>query len=262
MELLKASRRKNLFSEVLHILLNIVLAAAVLGLVVGGSASLAFLLVIVSKWRILAVRPRYWWANIQANIVDISVSLGSVVLMTLAGTASGQYALYAQITLAVVWAIWLIFIKPRSGSQWVALQAATSLFIGSWALLSVAHTVSAAVVAASLYIVAYGSAKHVVSARSEDQPTLVAMVFGFLIAEIGWIVYHWTVAYGVANLGDLKVAQGAIVIVLTGLLAERMYYLYMSGRAVRSAEVAIPTVFVVATIAILTIVFKAGAGIV
>ena len=181
MEFLKASRRKNVFSEVLHIVLNAALAVAVFALVTTGSVALAFALVVVSKWRILAVRPRYWWANIQANIVDLTVSLGAVILLYLAGTVTG-YGTQVQVGVAMLYAFWLIVVKPRSGSRWIVAQAAVSLFIGTWALLATAHVISLAVVVVGTYVIGYGAAKHVIALREESQPNLLAMVFGLIVA--------------------------------------------------------------------------------
>ncbi len=260
MEFLKASRRKNFVSEVLHVVLNMALAAAVFALVASGSIALAFALVIVSKWRILAVRPRYWWANIQANIVDLAASLGIVVLMYTAGRLSISFEL--QVVLAVLYAIWLIVVKPRSGRRWVAAQAAISLFLGTWALLAVGYLLPLTVVVAGMYVIGYGAARHVVAAYSESQPILVAMVFGLLVAEIGWVEYHWTVGYGTDLMGDFKVAQGAIIIMMVGFLAERLYALHESGREITKAEVAIPVVFTLLIITVLAGIFSSGTGII
>lgn len=261
MEFLKASRRKNVFSEILHAVLNMALAIAVFGLVTTGSVALAFVLVIVSKWRILAVRPRYWWANVQANIVDLTVSLSAVVLLYLAGTAA-DYGVQIQVVVAVLYALWLIVLKPRSGGRWIVAQAATSLFVGTWTWFATAHIVPLVAMVVGIYVIGYGAAKHVIALREESQPNLIAMIFGMLVAEIAWAEYHWTVAYGGDALAEFKVAQGALVITLVGFLAERLYVLHTSGRSVRKAEVLIPSVFVAVIIVVLVMVFSSGTGII
>lgn len=261
MEFLKTSRRKSLFSELLYIALNIALAAALFALVATGSVALAIVLVLVSKWRILAVRVRYWWANILANIVDVTVSMGVVALLYLAGT-SDQLGLYLQILVAILYALWLIAIKPRSSKNWIAAQAAVGLMVGSWAVFAMAHLVPTVVVVLLMYIIGYGAARHVVISREEDQPSLLAMVFGLLIAEMAWVIYHWTVAYGAAALGDFKMPQGTILMVLVGFLALRLYEIHAAGRSLRSAEAIVPTVFTVLLMLVLTLIFRAGTGII
>lgn len=261
MEFLKASRRKSLFSELLYVALNIALAATLFALVATGSVALAAVLVLISKWRILAVRMRYWWANILANIVDITVSMGVVSLLSLAGT-SGQIGLYLQIFIAVLYAIWLIVLKPRSSRRWIVAQATTGLMIGSWSVFAIAHLVPVVVVVVLMYIIAYGAARHVLVSREESQPSLLAMIFGLMVAELSWVTYHWTVAYGAGIFGDFKFPQGTILIMLVGFLALRLYTLHASGRSLKSVEAIVPTIFTVALMLVLTIAFNAGAGII
>lgn len=88
-------------------------------------ASLAFLVVILSKWRMFAVQPRFWAANIRANAIDLMVGLSTIVFMTNSGSFT------AQIGWAVLYAIWLIFIKPGTSITMVTLQA----FLGQLAAL-------------------------------------------------------------------------------------------------------------------------------
>lgn len=261
MEFLKASRRKSLFSELLHIVLNIVLAAALFGLVATGSVALAFVLILVSKWRILAVRMRYWWANILANIVDLTVSMSAVILLYLAGTSEVN-GLTLQISVAVLYALWLTIVKPRSASQWIVAQAGVGLVVGSWAAFAVSYLVPVSVVVIAMYIIAYGAARHVLVSREEDQPSLLAMVFGLFIAEIAWVVYHWTVAYGADDLGDFKLPQATVIVGLVGFLIYRLYVLHTEGKSLRSVEVIVPSVFVAAAVCVLAMFFSAGAGII
>ncbi|MBH1980861.1 hypothetical protein I8H89_05075 [Candidatus Saccharibacteria bacterium] len=261
MEFLKASRRKSLLSEMLHAVLNIALATAIFVLVFVGSTPLALALVLVSKWRILAVRPRYWWANILANIVDLAVSLSTVVLLYLAGT-SGLYGLTLQVAIAALYAVWLIAIKPRSSQRWIVAQAGVSLFIGVWAVMAISYVLPLAVVVLAIYVIGYGAARHVLVSREEDQPSLLAMLFGLFVAEIAWVSYHWTVAYGTSILGELKLPQVTLVISLVGFLAVRLYSIHASGRSLRSAEAVAPSIFVSVVILVLVLFFSAGAGII
>lgn len=261
MEFLKASRRKSLLSEAVHALLNIVLAVALFALVATGSWLLAVSLVLVSKWRILAVRPRYWWANILANLVDLSVSLGTVVLLYLAGTSS-DFGIWLQVLVTLLYAAWLIVLKPRSRAVWIKAQANVALLVGSWAVLALAHTIPLVFVVLLMYIVAYGAARHVMVSREEDQPSLLAMIFGLIVAEITWVAYHWTVAYGPASLGEFKLPQVTIVIILLSFLIDRIYVLLSGGKSLRSVEMIAPTVFVALIIAVLALAFSSGAGII
>ena len=61
-----ARKSRNIASNLVHIFLNILLGVgAVLVTVLSASPLLGILLVLVSKWRIFAVRSRYLWLNIK-----------------------------------------------------------------------------------------------------------------------------------------------------------------------------------------------------
>ena len=78
---------RNTLSSVTHVILNIALAVVSTALtVISGNWIFGVVLVLLSKWRILAVRPRYWWVNIKANLVDLTVGISLALLVYIAGT--------------------------------------------------------------------------------------------------------------------------------------------------------------------------------
>src|SRR5580704_10703026 len=86
----------------LHLGLLIILPVAVFVLVRLSFVQLAFCAIILSKWRMFAVRPRFWPANIRANAVDLMVGLSIVLFMNHSGSALWQ------LLWAALYAIWLI----------------------------------------------------------------------------------------------------------------------------------------------------------
>ncbi len=84
------------FSHVLHLVLVALLPIMVFVLVRIEFIQLAFSVVLLSKWRMLAVRPRFWPANVRANAVDILVGLSIVVFMSHTSSALLQL-LYAAL---------------------------------------------------------------------------------------------------------------------------------------------------------------------
>src|SRR5438270_1769051 len=114
-------------SHSLHLLLVLVLPVAAFILVRLNFVQLALSIIVLSKWRMFAVRPRFWPANIRANAVDLMVGLSTVVFM--AHTTS----FLMQFFWAVLYAVWLLAIKPGSSIAKVMTQA----FIGQiWALMA------------------------------------------------------------------------------------------------------------------------------
>ena len=101
---------RNAISSLTHLILNLSLAVASTALtVISGSWILGVVLVLLSKWRVIAVRPRYWWLNIKANLVDYTVGISLALLVYLAGT-EGLNAWH--IILTAIYAFWLIVVKP------------------------------------------------------------------------------------------------------------------------------------------------------
>ncbi|NLA43208.1 hypothetical protein GX865_03610 [Candidatus Saccharibacteria bacterium] len=264
MDFLRVSRQKNIFSEFLYILLNVAFVAVLFFLMyVSGQVYLALILVLLSKWRILAVRMRYWRANILANLVDISVGFGVVGLMYLANSAEDSVVVWLQLVISILYAVWLTAIKPLSSKKAMLVQSLIGLFVGTWSVMALSYMIPLPIVVILLFIVGYGVARHVLTVHEETQLSLLSMVFGFMLAEIGWVMYHWTIGYGLVNFGDLKIPQAAIFMTLGGLAVERMYAAITLKKSVKSAEYLAPAIFSIVTILVLLVMFSSvGAGIV
>src|SRR3982074_1528761 len=108
--LLRKLKPTSGFAHFLHLCLLVILPAAVFILVRLHFVQLALSIIVLSKWRMFAVRPRFWAANVRANAIDLMVGLSIVLFMT--HTAS----LALQFTWAVLYAVWLLAIKPGSSA--------------------------------------------------------------------------------------------------------------------------------------------------
>lgn len=253
MEFLKVARRRSLWSETLYILLNLLLVVAVLIAVwVVKSPAFAIALVLLSKWRILAVRPRYWFAHIQSNAVDLIVSIGLVILLS---AASGAWI--AQIVIAVLYALWLLFLKPRSKRRLVIAQAGVGLFVGVTSVAIVSADWHASLVVLAFWVIGYSTARHVVLAYDEQaHVSYLSLLWGFVIAEVGWLTYHWTIAYGIPGIGAIQLPQVSIILLLISFLAERVYSAYMRSGTVRINELILPILLSLSVIFILLLFFN------
>jgi len=257
MEFLKSSRRRSLFSELVYIILNIALAVAILLVVRAIDSPVpAFGLVLLSKWRILAVRPRYWFANIQANLVDIIVSLSIVVLLYAASDA-----LVMQLLLTMAYIGWLLFIKPRSKRSFVAVQAGAAIFLGVTALMSISYGWMVSAVVLPMWVIGYSAARHVLGSYDDAHISFYSLIWGLLFAEIGWLAYHWTFAYSLPGVGDIKLSQAALFALAISFLTERAYNSYSHHGVIRSNDIILPALLSVSVIVILLVFFnKLGTG--
>jgi hypothetical protein len=256
MEFLRLSKHRSVVSELVYIILNVALALVVLGVVWAIESPLpAFALVLLSKWRILAVRPRYWFANIQANLVDIIVSLSVVVLLY---AASG--AIVAQIVLTLLYITWLLYVKPRSKRLFVAIQAGTAVFLGVTALMSVSYGWMSSVVVIGMWLIGYSSARHVLGSFDEIHATFYSLVWGAIVAELGWLMYHWTFAYALPGVGDIQLSQTAIIVLAFSFIAERAYGSYTHHGTVRSGDIVLPALLSCSIIVVLLAFFNTIGG--
>lgn len=262
MELAKSARRHgSLVSEIIYILLNLGVASAVLLLVRLDLVILAYSVVLLSKWRVLAVRPRYWWDNIQTNLLDMlfGISIVSFLWQVQSGQGSltAQQAVFLQVIFAVLYAVWLIVLKPRTGKVSVQLQALLGELFAISALFSIAYTLPSFAVVIAMWIVGYISAQHVLNLYDEEDITLLSMVWALVLAELGWVAYHWTIAYKVVFTSSaFQIPQIVIIVGLLSFFSARGYSLYKEKKTIKPSELLWPGIFVSGLMLVILIFFN------
>jgi hypothetical protein len=199
-------------SHVLHQLLVLVLPVFVFVLVQLSFVQLALSVVVLSKWRMFAVRPRFWAANIRANAIDLMVGLSIVLFMT----QSGGYMV--QLLWAVTYAVWLLAIKPRSDLPMVTAQA----FIGQLAALMALYLTWADGPVYGLTLLTglfcYFAARHFLDNFDEPYAKLLSYVWGYFGAALAWILSHWLLYYQ-------GLAQPTLLLTAIGYGLAVLYYL-------------------------------------
>jgi hypothetical protein len=173
----------------LHLALVLILPMVVFILVRLDFVQLALSVVVLSKWRMFAVRPRFWPANIRANAVDLMVGLSIVIFMS----HSGSMAL--QLVWTVLYAAWLLVIKPGAGITWVTAQA----FLGQLAALSALYLIWKDGPVAGLTILTglfcFLAARHFLDAFDEPYARMLAYFWGYFGAAMAWLLSHWLLFY-------------------------------------------------------------------
>lgn len=254
MDFLKVAKRRSFVSGLVYNALNVALAIAVLIVVqTSGSPLPAFILVLLSKWRVLAVRPRYWFAHVQANLVDFIVSIGLVILLSAANTKEG---FWLQIIITVLYILWLLFLKPRSKRSLVVMQAGVAAFIGVTALFVVSFTWPSSLVVLVMWLIGYAVARHVLTAYEETHVLFLSLLWGFVFAEFGWLAYHWAVAYAIPGLVGIKIPQIAIILLAISFVVERAYESYSRHKSVRLADVMLPLLLSASVVVLLLLRFN------
>lgn len=260
MEFLKLVGKRSFISELIYTILNIALAVAVLVVVrYTGSIGFAIAIVLLSKWRIFAVRPRYWWANLRSNMVDLIVSISLVINMYTVNTSSlgegKQLALLVILTLVYIG--WLLFIKPRSKRVYICIQAAAAVFLGSAALFTIAYNWPVSTVVILMWLIGYTAARHVLSSYDEETHALfLSLAWGLVLAEIAWVSYHWAIAYPLPVVNSLMLPQIAIITTLLSFLALKVYDSFYHHSKVRMSDVLLPLLFTLSVFIVLLVVFN------
>lgn len=256
MELLRPSRRRTILSETVYIGLNIAAALLVFSMVYFiGSPYAALGIVLLSKWRVIAVRPQYWYAHLVTNAIDIIVGISLVVFLT---AATGSVVM--QLLLTILYIAWLLLLKPRSKRSLVILQGAVGMVSGVAALMYVSYDWYASAVILVMWVIGFSAARHVLLAYNEPHARLFATIWGLLLAEIGWISYHWTIAYTLP-FTNLMIAQAAIIVGFIGFMAERSYASYNAHGEVKFGEIVLPLLLGISSISLLLTVFNGAQSI-
>ena len=242
-EYLALRKGKNFLSSAMHILLNLALAVASTVLtVISGNWIFGILLVVLSKWRVVAVRPRYWWLNIKSNLVDFVVGISLVLLVYYSGT---DEVTAWHIILTAIYAIWLVVVKPRTSILFVEIQAFFAIFFGSFALtLATAH-IDPLLGCVSSFIVGYSATRHILTQTDDRDFTLTTFIAGMLLAELSWIFYHWSIVYRIESLYTvIAIPQLPIAASLIFFVFTRGYRSALSHDGkIRSEGIVMPVVF-------------------
>lgn len=253
MEFLRPSRRRTLVSEIVYILLNVGLAVAILVTVlVINSPYPALALVLLSKWRVFAVRPQHWFAHVISNMIDAIVGVGFAFFIY---HASGS--LFVQLLLTLLYIAWLLLLKPRSKRKYVVAQASVGLFIGVMAVAQLSYDWWSSLTVLLMWLIGYAAARHALGAYEEPHTHILSLMWGFVLAELGWITYHWTFGYDFSFMGNLQIPQVAIVALLLSFLAERTYASYHAhDKKVHLSDILLPLLLTVSVIGVLLTTFN------
>lgn len=248
-----ARKSRNIASSAVHVFLNIMLGiAAVLTTVFSGNPVLGILLVLVSKWRIFAVRRRYLWLNIKSNLVDLLVGLSVVLLSYYAGSA----LLPVHFILMIVYVIWLIIIKPMSSEAATLAQSLIAVFLGISAVTIMSANLNSIVAVILSFLVGYAASRHVLSQTSDNDYTLTTLVCGLIFAEVAWVCNAWGIVYTFGRSG-IRIPQVAIILTIFAFVynyARQAMIKYQDD--FRFRDIVGPVLFGVVLIGIIVIFFS------
>ena len=201
------------FAHIAHLALAALLPIVVYVLVRLDLVQVALVIILLSKWRMLAVRPRHWWPHIRVNAVDIIVGLSILAFMTTAQLVTWQ------LIWMVVYMVWLIFIKPRNDILSVSLQAFIGHLFGLSALYIIWSDASLLTLVLATWFIAYVSARHFLMSFEEPYAPLFAHFWAYFSAALTWILGHYLLFYNVLS-------QPTLLLTVIGYGFGALYYLH------------------------------------
>jgi hypothetical protein len=205
------------FSHAFYIGLNAALPILAYILVRIDFVGLAIVLVILSKWRMFAVRPRYWVANLVSNGVDIMVAVSLILFM--AGTSVAWWQLFW----VLLYGGWLLWLKPRYDVLSVSAQAMVGQLLGLSLLYLKFGDSSIVTLVAGTWLVTYLAARHYLTSFEESHSPLLAHIWAYFSASLAFILAHWLLFYG-------TLAQIIVILTTIGYGLAALYYLDATDR--------------------------------
>ncbi|MBO7718327.1 hypothetical protein J6S37_02435 [Candidatus Saccharibacteria bacterium] len=248
-----ARKSRNIASGIVHVFLNLLLGVgSVLITVLSGSPILGLLLVLISKWRIFAVRSRYLWLNLKSNLVDLIVGISVVLLTYYAGTSF----LIVDFILMAFYCAWLLFIKPLSSEAATLAQSLIAVFLGvSAATIMTANTNSVALVLLT-FLIGYAASRHVLVQSNDKDFTLTTLVCGLVFSEVAWLCHTWAIIYTFGSTG-IRIPQLSIILTIFAFVynyARQAMIKYQDD--FRFKHIIGPVIFGVVLIAIIVLAFS------
>ena len=248
-----ARKSRNIASSAVHVFLNILLGmGAVLITVFSANPALGIVLVLMSKWRVFAVRSRYLWINIKSNLVDFIVGI-SVVLLTY---YAGSSLTVADFVLMAVYVIWLLFIKPMSSEKAALAQSLIAVFLGISASTIMTATSDAILGVLLAFLIGYAASRHVLVQTEANDFLLTTLVCGLVFAEVAWLCHSWAIIYTFGSSG-IVIPQSAIILTIFAFVYNYARQAMIKHREdFRFRDIVGPVVFATLLIGIIVIFFS------
>lgn len=246
-------KSRNIASSMMHVLMNLLLGiGTVLITVMSASPILGLILVLVAKWRVLAVRPRYIFSSLKVNLIDLLVGVSVVFLSYHAGSS----LLLAHFLLMGFSVVWLLFIKPLSSPKAVLAQSMIAVFMSTMAATMISTGLNAVVLTVSVFLIGYSASRHALSQGNEEDYTLTTLAAGLVSAEIAWLSHFWMIVYTFGASG-IRIPQLSIILTIFAFVFNYVRQAVMKYEdRFRFKEVAPAILFGVTLIGIITLFFS------
>lgn len=154
---------------------------------------LAYILILLSKWRILSVKPRFWWSNLQINATDLIFSLSVIYFMSFP-----QLELYQQLIWLFAYFVWILGFRSRSLQSKHLLQGLIAQGLGVSALIYSIDQASLPLILFGIWLVSVLAARHILNGLpKETRYESLIHIWGLFSIQLAWVLLHWQVNFWV-----------------------------------------------------------------
>jgi hypothetical protein len=108
-----------------------------------------------------------------------------------------------------------------------------------------------------MWLVGYATAKHVLGSYEEEKHIVqLSLAWGLVLAEIGWLAYHRTIAYQLPIFTNVLLPQVSIIALAVGFVVYKSYDSYYHHQIVRLNDIILPLLFSIGIIIMLVLAFN------
>jgi len=230
------------FPRLAHLALTALLPLLVFSLVRIQFVQLALAIILLSKWRMFAVRPRFWPANVRANAIDITVGIAVLLFMTQGGESAMMQFLWTML-----YGVWLLAIKPGASTLLVSVQAMIGFVCGLMALFVSWTNAPLYGLVLATGVICYLAARHFFDSFDETYAKLLSYCWGYFGAALLWPLGHWLLFYGV-------MAQPVLLLLAIGYGLGALYYLDHQDKLTQNLQRQF--IFIMSAIVLIVLVFS------
>ena len=150
---------------------------------------MAYLLVLLAKWRIWTPRWRLLLSNLQINIVDILVVLSIVYFM-----ASPGLFLWQQLLWLGVYLLWTLVLKSKAHKYGHMLQALSAQALSSTIIIYNLHYLGMVAALLGIWLVAFFSARHIFNSfETKRYHRSLVVIWSLFSLQLAWVLFHWQI---------------------------------------------------------------------
>ena len=153
--------------------------------------ALAYILVLLSKWRILAGKPRFWWSNLRINAADLIFSLSVIQFMSWP-----SLELSHQLIWLFLYLVWVLVLRSMAPPNKNILQGIIAQGIGVSTLLYNTGQIYLPLLLFGVWIISISAVRHMFHGLPKmDYFKSLIHIWGLFSIQLAWVLLHWQINF-------------------------------------------------------------------